>query len=431
MTVDSDGENISYQEMVNRAKSLKMSFGQDVQTNLTQVKLQQGTANTQASSHVKKNVALSKAVLEEARITREKMNKRIHACQLDFTYPPVCHTADSYSALELNSDRRRADYKTIFSEDELEHLGIVGKKEPNSASVFEAQRQPSCLLDKPLPSSRFSDPKASTERGRICAPTPPTMLDFVGSFNLLCCSSTRNTSADFKQPTAITSSGTDSDLEHRLRAWGSVFVPGADAHADLDGAVRRSIKADGLHRRTPSSMSAASTPPAGGRNSRRAEELFAATAPAPSIRGAAPTLGAFVSDDAADAAAAAAAAAAEIPDYDAENSEDGEYDSDEEGGTEEVWGEGYAAPSARGASPRHVVSPRLAAGGAGSGRPSGDGERRREGRRRVRDRAEADPEVCGAVCGAELECGAVYGATVQIGARGDMGKQRRGSSEAT
>ena len=160
-------------------------------------------------------------------------------------------------------------------------------------------------------------------------------------------------------------------------------MPGADAHSDLDGIIRR--KADGLHRRTPSSMSAAFTPPAGGRNSRRADELFAAAAPAPSIRAAAPTLGAYVSDDAADAAAAAAAAVAEIPDYDAGNSDDGYYDSDEEGRTEDAWGEGYAAPSARGASPRLAggASPRLA------------GARRQ---RRMRELAEVDPAVSSAPC---------------------------------
>lgn len=92
-----------------------------------------------------------------------------------------------------------------------------------------------------------------------------------------------------------------------------------------------------------------------------------------------------MSDDAADAAAAAAAAVAEIPDYDAGNSDDGYYDSDEEGRTEDAWGEGYAAPSARGASPRLAggASPRLA------------GARRQ---RRMRELAEVDPAVSSAPC---------------------------------
>ena len=108
------------------------------------------------------------------------MNKRINACQLDFTYPPVFHSAER-SSLDLTFDRR-SDYKTIFSEDELENLGIVGRQAQNNANILqsaEAQRQPSCLLDKPLPPSRFSEAKASGDRGRICAPVPTNLLDFL------------------------------------------------------------------------------------------------------------------------------------------------------------------------------------------------------------------------------------------------------------
>ena len=269
--------------MVHRAKSLKMSFGHDVQTDPTPAKQLQGIANTRSTSQASQNVALSKAVLEEARITREKMNKRINACQLDFTYPPVFHSAER-SSLDLTFDRR-SDYKTIFSEDELENLGIVGRQAQNNANILqslEAQRQPSCLLDKPLPPSRFSEAKASGDRGRICAPAPTNLLDFFGSFNRLCCSSARN-GPDQNPRSSMPSNGADSDLDHRLRVWESALC--------LEPMRTRILTASSAARRTaciaallppcppPSPPQPAAVTPAGPTSSSRPPPLHRRFAP--------------------------------------------------------------------------------------------------------------------------------------------------------
>ena len=382
MALDSsDGENLSDHEIVLvQSKSLKNIAIYDVQRQLQpstgSVKSSQATLNHPSTSHTAHNITLSRAVLDEARIAREKMNKRINACQVDFSYPPIFCTAEVSSDLNFN---RRPDYATIFSQEDLEHLGIAAKQSRGlshppvhtDSRQPATQRQPSCLLDKPLPPSRFSESDKAEKSGRICVSTAPPLIDLLGSFNRLCCAGVRtNGPSDYDSVIAPSKSGLDSDLDRRLRLWGNGFVPTAQSHGELDG-ISRPVKSECLHRRTPSSLSSASTPPAGMRNSRRAEELFAAAAPVPVVRSAAPNIADFVSDDAAAAAASAAAAAAEIPDYNAEYSDDGYYESgdEDESGDHDVWGEGYGAPSARGASPRiheTVVENRCSSGGSGS-----------------------------------------------------------------
>ena len=372
ITVDSDGENLSYSEMLRRAKSLRKAEERSISG---------GGRHKQTAVSVEeaRTEKLGKEVLEEARITREAMNKRIKACQLDFSTAPVVSTAES--ATGSSSRFPRVDYNNIFSLEDLKNLGVYDKLESTThdSKASSNPRQPSCVLDNPLPPSRFSAASTSSERGRLCA---PTFADFVGSINFLCCSVARSSPAD-RDP-----SQGDSELERRLRMWGSGFLGAANLHGELDG-VRRGTTGEDWPRRPPSAMSAASTPTAGGRNSKRAEELFAAAAPAPIVRAAAPVLTDFVSDDAAASAAAAAAADAAIPDYVEYYGDDSGSDSDEsDEGRSEVWGEGFADAAARGASPRAIevptdVTPRR--GGVSKSWPS----------RRMRDAVGAAEESCG------------------------------------